>query len=210
MSEPRPLILDVDTGTDDALALAYAVRSPEIDLVAVTTVAGNVGVERTTANTLAVLDWLGASDVPVHRGASRPLVRPHRDAIYFHDEGGLGGARLPAGYRSAGKQAVRVDIAEKVLRAAHQARAESKARRFVLDPALAVSTGLAPESWRRLLGAAGFRHLPARKLPDGKFGPPAPDLWEWRPTRRTQPPARPERKPPANGAFAALAELKVR
>ena len=121
-----------------------------------------------------------------------------------------GGARLPAGYRSAGKQAVRVDVAEKVLRAAHQARAESKARRFVLDPALAVSTGLAPESWRRLLGAAGFRHLPARKLPDGKFGPPAPDLWEWRPTRRTQPPARPERKPPANGAFAALAELKVR
>jgi inosine-uridine nucleoside N-ribohydrolase len=103
VNEPRPLILDVDTGTDDALALAYAVRSPEIDLVAVATVAGNVGVERTTANTLAVLDWLGASEVPVHRGASRPLVRPHRDAIYFHDEGGLGGARLPASTRTISK-----------------------------------------------------------------------------------------------------------
>ena len=95
MTEQVPVILDVDTGTDDALALGYAVASPRIELVAVTTVAGNVGVEKTTANTLAVLDWLRAGDVPVHRGASRPLVRPHRDAVYFHDEGGLGGAQLP-------------------------------------------------------------------------------------------------------------------
>ncbi len=94
MTEQAPLILDVDTGTDDALALAYAVTSNRIELVAVTTVAGNVSVERTTANTLSVLDWLGAK-VPVHRGASRPLVRPHQDAAYFYDEGGLGGAQLP-------------------------------------------------------------------------------------------------------------------
>jgi inosine-uridine nucleoside N-ribohydrolase len=97
-----PIILDVDTGTDDALALAYAVASPKIELVAVTTVAGNVGIEQTTANTLSVLDWLEAGDVPVHRGASRPLVRPHRDAIYFHDEAGLGGAQLPPSRRSVG------------------------------------------------------------------------------------------------------------
>jgi purine nucleosidase len=100
--EQVPIILDVDTGTDDALALAYAVASPRIELVAVTTVAGNVDIEKTTANTLSVLDWLGAEDVPVHRGASRPLVRPHRDAIYFHDEGGLGGAQLPPSRRSVG------------------------------------------------------------------------------------------------------------
>jgi purine nucleosidase len=102
VSERIPLVLDVDTGTDDALALAYAIASPEIELVAITTVAGNVDVEKTTANTLSVLDWLGAGDVSVHRGASRPLVRPHRDAIYFHDEGGLGGARLPTSTRSIG------------------------------------------------------------------------------------------------------------
>ena len=102
MSEPVPVILDVDTGTDDALALAYAVASPRIDLVAVTAVAGNVGVDKTTANSLSVLDWLGAGDVPVHRGASRPLVRPHQDASYFHDEDGLGGARLPSSTRSIG------------------------------------------------------------------------------------------------------------
>ena len=102
MSEQVPLILDVDTGTDDALALAFAVASPSIELVAVTTVAGNVDVEKTTANTLSVLDWLGGRDVPVHRGASRPLVRPHQDASYFHDEGGLGGAQLPRSTRSIG------------------------------------------------------------------------------------------------------------
>jgi purine nucleosidase len=102
VTERVPIILDVDTGTDDALALAYAVASPRIELVAVTTVAGNVDIEKTTANTLSVLDWLGAVDVPVHRGASRPLVRPHRDAVYFHDEGGLGGAQLPPSSRSIG------------------------------------------------------------------------------------------------------------
>jgi purine nucleosidase len=102
VTEQVPIILDVDTGTDDALALAYAVASPRIDLVAVSTVAGNVDIEKTTANTLSVLDWLGAEDIPVHRGASRPLVRPHRDAIYFHDEGGLGGAQLPPSRRSIG------------------------------------------------------------------------------------------------------------
>jgi purine nucleosidase len=100
--ERVPIILDVDTGTDDALALAYAVASPRIDVIAVTTVAGNVDIEKTTANTLSVLDWLGSGDVPVHRGASRPLVRPHVDASYFHDEGGLGGAQLPLSSRSMG------------------------------------------------------------------------------------------------------------
>lgn len=92
---PHPLILDVDTGIDDALALALAVRSPGADLVAATTLAGNVDVEHTTANTVAVLAWLGASDVPVYRGASRPLVRPHKHAAHVHGETGLGNAALP-------------------------------------------------------------------------------------------------------------------
>ena len=94
-----PVILDVDTGVDDAMALALALRSPELELVAVTTLAGNVGVDRTTANTLAVLDHLGADTVPVHRGASRALSRPHADAAYFHGESGLGSAALPASRR---------------------------------------------------------------------------------------------------------------
>lgn len=103
MSDPAtPLILDVDTGVDDALALALAVRSPAADLVAVTTVAGNIDVTRATRNTLAVLDWLGAIDVPVHRGASRPLARPHEDATHIHGADGLGNADLPTSDRELG------------------------------------------------------------------------------------------------------------
>lgn len=97
-----PVILDVDTGIDDTLALAFAVNAPDCDLLAVTTLAGNVGVEKTTRNTLDVLGVLGANDVPVHIGASRPLVRPHRDAVYYHDVNGLGGAVLPTTDRPLG------------------------------------------------------------------------------------------------------------
>lgn len=95
-----PVILDVDTGIDDALALALAVQSPVCDLVAVTTLAGNADVERTTANTLSVLDWFGAAEVSVHRGASRPLIRPRHGAAYFHGLDGLGNADLPPSSRS--------------------------------------------------------------------------------------------------------------
>jgi len=95
MPDVTRVILDLDTGTDDALALAFAVRSSQLDIVAVTTVAGNVGVADTTENTLRVLSYLGAGHVPVHRGLSRPLVRRHQDAGYFHGERGLGGLKLP-------------------------------------------------------------------------------------------------------------------
>jgi inosine-uridine nucleoside N-ribohydrolase len=95
------VILDVDTGVDDALALALAVRHPQIQLEAVTTVAGNVGLELTTQNTLTVLDWLGASDVPVAAGADRPLIGPAREASHWHGPDGLGGAQLPASGRRA-------------------------------------------------------------------------------------------------------------
>lgn len=119
------------------------------------------------------------------------------------------GGRLPAGYRPLGKQAVRVDVAEKILRAAHRTRAETAKRRFALDPALAISTGLTRESWMRLLAAAGFRCLPARRMAEGAFGPPAPDLWQWQPGRGRKPRTKPASRAPANSAFAALADLKV-
>ena len=71
----RKLILDVDTGTDDAVAIMLAALHPALDLVACTTVNGNVEVEYCTDNTLRVLDHIGRSDIPVHEGLSRPLVR---------------------------------------------------------------------------------------------------------------------------------------
>jgi ATP-dependent RNA helicase SUPV3L1/SUV3 len=94
-----------------------------------------------------------------------------------------GTGKHPSGYRPAGKQAVRIDIAEKVLKAAHEARAKSAKKRFIINPALAISTGLTPDSFKRLIGAAGFRIHPAKVLAEGVFGPPAPDSCEWRPSR---------------------------
>lgn len=114
--------------------------------------------------------------------------------------------KLPSGYRPAGKQAIRIDVAEKLLRAAHEARAKAGRRRFLIDPSLAISTGLVPDSFRSLLGAAGFRCQPGRALPEGAFGPATPDSWEWRPSRRKQERSAPA-KPRDGSAFAALADL---
>jgi inosine-uridine nucleoside N-ribohydrolase len=89
------LFLDVDTGVDDALALGYAVLRDDADLVAVGTLAGNVDVENTTENTRRVLAYVGAGAIPVHRGASRPIARLHRDATHYHGLNGLGNAVFP-------------------------------------------------------------------------------------------------------------------
>jgi len=69
------VILDVDTGTDDAVALMTAALSPDLELVGATTVNGNTTIDYTTENTLRVFDWIGMPQVPVYRGVDRPLVR---------------------------------------------------------------------------------------------------------------------------------------
>ncbi len=90
-----PVILDVDTGIDDALALLYACASSEIDLLAVTCVPGNVTLEAVVANTLAVLELAGRGDVPVHAGADRPLVKPLTTCEETHGPHGIGHATRP-------------------------------------------------------------------------------------------------------------------
>ena len=117
--------------------------------------------------------------------------------------------KLPSGYRHAGSQAIRLDLAEKIFRAAHEARAKAAHhRRFRLDLALPVSIGLEAKNAERLLGQAGFRVHRARPLPEGAFGPPQPDTWEWRPVRKAQQRHAPRSAPPRDGsAFAGLAEL---
>ena len=75
------IILDVDTGTDDAVALMTAALSPDIDLVGATIVNGNTRVESTTENTLRVIEWIGMPQIPVHRGMSRPLARPQTEQL---------------------------------------------------------------------------------------------------------------------------------
>lgn len=100
MAVRTPLILDVDTGIDDALALVYACASPEAELLAVTCVAGNVDVARVAANTLAVLELAGRADVPVVLGADRPLVKALLTTPETHGPDGIGYATLPVAARA--------------------------------------------------------------------------------------------------------------
>lgn len=96
----RRLIIDTDPGVDDAFAIALAARHPEVDLLALTTVAGNIGIEDTTRNALNLLALCGREDVPVAAGAHRPLSRAVRtdDA---HGNDGLGGHAHNFGTSSA-------------------------------------------------------------------------------------------------------------
>ncbi|MFE6282715.1 nucleoside hydrolase [Streptomyces sp. NPDC057877] len=94
--QPIPVIIDCDTGVDDALALLFAVRHPDLDLRAVTCVAGNTDVDGVVRNTLTVLEQAGAPGIPVARGAERPLIEPVRAARHVHGADGMGDLGLPA------------------------------------------------------------------------------------------------------------------
>ena len=101
----KKVIIDVDTGIDDAMAISYAVHSPDLHVVGVTTTFGNITVEEATRNTLQVLELIGAADIPVYPGAAKPLVREvTAKARLFHGENGLGNVVLPAPVASAQSQ----------------------------------------------------------------------------------------------------------
>jgi len=89
-------LLDCDPGIDDAFAIAFGCGHPGLELCGITTVAGNVSLDLTTRNALAVLEFLGNGQVPVAAGSPAPLLRPFEDARRVHGESGLGAARLPA------------------------------------------------------------------------------------------------------------------
>lgn len=93
---PIPIVLDCDPGTDDAFALLLALASPEIELLAVTVAGGNVGLERTLPNALA-LTALAGSNVSVFAGADRPLLGSFVNETRVHGVDGLGGIALPQG-----------------------------------------------------------------------------------------------------------------
>ena len=90
-----PIIVDADPGQDDAVAILLALASPELDVLAVTTVAGNVPQPLVTTHALAMVELAGRSDVPVHRGAEGPLDRELYTAEYVHGPTGIDGADLP-------------------------------------------------------------------------------------------------------------------
>jgi inosine-uridine nucleoside N-ribohydrolase len=90
-----PILFDCDPGHDDAIALLLALASPELEVLGVTTVAGNTTLPKTTANALRVLELAGRSDIPVAAGCDRPLVRDLVVAEHVHGETGLDGPMLP-------------------------------------------------------------------------------------------------------------------
>lgn len=108
------ILLDCDPGHDDAIALLLALASPELELLGVTTVAGNQTLEKTTANAIRVLDFVGRDDIPVAAGVDRPLVRDPFVAAYVHGETGLDGPDLPPPQREPLEQHAVDFLAERV------------------------------------------------------------------------------------------------
>ena len=110
-----PVLMDCDPGHDDAIALLLALASPELELLGVTTVAGNQTLEKTTANAIRILELVGRADVPVAAGADRPLIREPFVAAYVHGESGLDGPELPPPSASPAEQHAVDFLAERVL-----------------------------------------------------------------------------------------------
>lgn len=98
-----PFLIDTDTASDDAVALIMALRSPRIEVVAITTVAGNVDVQQASRNALYTAE-LCEANVPVFAGAEKPLKRAHVNASWFHGRDGLGDHGYAAPRRAVEKQ----------------------------------------------------------------------------------------------------------
>ena len=110
----RPFLIDTDTASDDAVALIMALSAPDVEVVAITTVAGNVGVGQATRNALYTVELCGAA-TPVHVGAATPLLRRHEHAHWFHGRDGLS----DRGYPAPRGQAQAMHAVDAIVAAAH-------------------------------------------------------------------------------------------
>jgi purine nucleosidase len=100
-SVSRPFVIDTDTASDDAVAMLMALTNPTVDVIAITVVAGNVGLTRAVQNALLTLERAGQPNIAVHAGAAGPLVRELQTAQYVHGEDGMGDIGLPLAARVA-------------------------------------------------------------------------------------------------------------
>lgn len=114
MGEKLPVIIDCDPGHDDAIAILWAVASPELSVKAVTTVAGNQSVEKVTDNAIRILTLAGACDIPVGQGFEDPLMGKNHNGALIHGESGLDGPKRPeAGFEKSSLNSIR--LIEKVV-----------------------------------------------------------------------------------------------
>ena len=153
----RRVVLDVDTGVDDACALLLAALSPDLDLVAVTCVGGNADVDQVVANTLLVLGTAGRDDVPVARGAARPLLEAPVHARHVHGEDGLADLGWPRSPREADPRHA-VELLRDVLLDAAVPGPDGQDRRVTLVP-LAPLTNVALLLRTHPEAAAGLREV---------------------------------------------------
>lgn len=115
---PEKIIIDTDPGIDDAMAIFFALRSPELDVIGLTTVFGNVDTDLTTTNALRLLEIAGREDIPVARGASDPLSGPHgKLAAFVHGDDGQGNLNLPPPRSKPVAQPAASFIVDQVMRA---------------------------------------------------------------------------------------------
>jgi pyrimidine-specific ribonucleoside hydrolase len=154
MTRRVPVILDVDTGVDDACALLIGALHPDVDLRAVTCVGGNTGVDEVVGNTLKVLDICGRADVPVARGAARPLLAPAGDARHVHGDDGMADLGWPSPDRQPDRRHA-VELLRDLLR---QAASGDPADRVTLVP-LAPLTNIALLLRTYPEAAAGLREI---------------------------------------------------
>ena len=149
---PVPVVVDTDPGIDDVVALALALRSPELEVTAVTTSYGNGTLDLTTRNARHVLELLGRLDVPLIPGAERPLIRPLVTAPETHGPSGVGYAAVPPAVPVAGRRDALIEALD---------RCRSPAVLVTLGPLTNLATALEAD-------AAFVRSRVARHL--GMFG----------------------------------------
>ncbi len=141
----RNFLIDTDTASDDAVAIMMALAAPDVSVLALTTVAGNVSLEQATRNALLTAEICG-SNVPVFVGAGAPLIRAHEHAHWFHGEDGLGDHGYPAPKRAPERE----HAVEAILRLAH---AEPGLTLVTLGPLTNIALALARD--RSIAGRIG-------------------------------------------------------
>ena len=124
-----PVLIDCDPGHDDAIAILLALASPEIEVLGITTVAGNQTLEKTTTNALKILEFTGRTEIPVAAGAARPLVREPYVAAHVHGETRHGRPR-PARPRDAAGRSARRRLPRRADRAGRRARPDRPAHEY--------------------------------------------------------------------------------
>jgi pyrimidine-specific ribonucleoside hydrolase len=158
-----PIVLDVDTGVDDACALLLAALHPSLDLRAVTCVGGNAPLADVVRNTLTVLDAAGRQDVPVGAGADRPLLETPVDARHVHGDDGMGDLDWPTSSRSPGGRHA-VELLRDVLLEAAAGEDEDRITLVPLAPMTNIALLLrtypdAARGLRRIVFMGGAAHL---------------------------------------------------